>query len=148
MHKGFPGGSVVKKKNSPCQWRRGGFNLWVRKIPWRRKWQPTPVFCPGKSNGQRSLAGYGPWGHKKVGHNFTSKIKTNQAFCIPWSCSWHQLSCYVSLCALLDEPRVAKKRTKRLEGDVRSHRNCRHLYSLLAGKAAITQPLSWLMQQL
>ena len=32
--------------------------------PWRRKWQPTPVFLPGKSHGQRSLAGYSPWGHK------------------------------------------------------------------------------------
>ena len=34
---------------------------WARKIPWRRKWQPTPVFLPGKSHGQRRLAGYGPW---------------------------------------------------------------------------------------
>ena len=38
--------------------RRCGFNPWVGKIPWRRKWQPTPVFLPGKSHGQRSLAGY------------------------------------------------------------------------------------------
>ena len=38
---------------------------WVRKIPWRRKWQPTPVFLPGKSHDQRSLAGYSPWGHKE-----------------------------------------------------------------------------------
>ena len=38
----------------------------VGKIPWRRKWQPTPVFLPGKSHGQRSLAGYSPWG-KRVG---------------------------------------------------------------------------------
>ena len=36
------------------------FNPWVRKIPWRRKWQPTPVFLPGESHGQRSLAGYSP----------------------------------------------------------------------------------------
>ena len=35
----------------------------VRKIPWRRKWQPTPIFLPGKSHGQRSLAGYSSWGH-------------------------------------------------------------------------------------
>ena len=41
------------------------FNLWVRKIPWRRKWQPTPVFLPGKSHGQRSLVGYSPWGDKE-----------------------------------------------------------------------------------
>ena len=44
------------------------FDPWVRKTPWRRKWQPTPVFLPGKSHGQRSLAGYSPWGLKRVGH--------------------------------------------------------------------------------
>ena len=37
----------------------------VRKIPWNRKWQHPPVFLPGKSHGQRSLTGYGPWGHKE-----------------------------------------------------------------------------------
>ena len=37
-----------------------GLIPWVRKIPWRRKWQPTPVFLPEKSSGQRSLAGCGP----------------------------------------------------------------------------------------
>ena len=35
------------------------------RFPWRRKWQPTPVFLPGKSHGQESLAGYSPWGHKE-----------------------------------------------------------------------------------
>ena len=44
---------------------RPGFDPWVRKIPWRRKWQPTPVFLPGKSHGQRSLVGYSPWGRKE-----------------------------------------------------------------------------------
>ena len=39
---------------------------WVRKIPWRRTWQSTPVFLPGESHGQRSLAGYSPWGHKQL----------------------------------------------------------------------------------
>ena len=38
---------------------------WVGKIPWRRKWQPIPVFLPEKSHGQRSLAGYSPWGRKE-----------------------------------------------------------------------------------
>ena len=38
---------------------------WVGKIPWRRKWQPTPVFLPGELHGQRSLACYSPWGHKE-----------------------------------------------------------------------------------
>ena len=36
------------------------------KIFWKRKWQPTPVFLPGKSQGQRSLTGYSPWGHKEL----------------------------------------------------------------------------------
>ena len=45
--------------------RRRGFNLWVREIPWRRKWQPTPVFSPGESHGQRSLVGYSPRDRKE-----------------------------------------------------------------------------------
>ena len=45
------------------QCRRPRFNPWIRKILWRRKWQPTPVFLPGKSHGERSLMVYGPWGH-------------------------------------------------------------------------------------
>ena len=44
---------------------RHGFDSWVEKIPWRREWQPTPVFLPGESQGQRSLEGYDPWGHKE-----------------------------------------------------------------------------------
>ena len=40
-------------------------NAWVGKIPWRRKWLPTPVVLPGKSHGQRSLAGHSPWGHQE-----------------------------------------------------------------------------------
>ena len=43
---------------SACQCRKQRFNSWVRKIPWRRKWQPTPAFLPGKSHSQKSLAGY------------------------------------------------------------------------------------------
>ena len=43
---------------------RPGFDPSVRKIPWRRKWHPTPVLLPGKSHGWRSLVGYVPWGHK------------------------------------------------------------------------------------
>ena len=41
------------------------FDPWVGKIPWRRKWQPTPVFLPGESYGQRSMVGYSPWGRKE-----------------------------------------------------------------------------------
>ena len=45
---------------------RPGFDPWVRKIPWRRKWQPTPVLLPGKFLGWRSLQGYSPWGPKEL----------------------------------------------------------------------------------
>ena len=58
-------------KASACQCRRFNrcaFDLWVRKIPWSRKWQCNPVFLPGKSHGQRSLVGYSPWGHKSQIH--------------------------------------------------------------------------------
>ena len=47
------------------QCRRPGFDPWVRKIPWRRKWQNTPAFLPGKSHGQRNLEDYSPWGCKE-----------------------------------------------------------------------------------
>jgi len=60
-NKGFPGGSEVKV--SACG--RPGFNPWVGKIPWRRKWQPTPVFLPGESHGQRNLVGYSSWDCKE-----------------------------------------------------------------------------------
>ena len=62
---------VKKKKKNTCQCRRHkrclrhGFNLWVRKIPWRRARQRSPVFLPGESHGQRSLAGYSPQGHRE-----------------------------------------------------------------------------------
>ena len=47
----------------------GRLSLWVRKIPWRRKWQPSLEFFLGISHGQRSLAGYSPWSHKRVRHD-------------------------------------------------------------------------------
>ena len=45
----------------------------VGKIPWRRKWRPTPIFSPGKSHGQRNLVDYSPWIHKRVGHDLVTK---------------------------------------------------------------------------
>ena len=47
-------------------------------MPCRRKWQPTPVFLPGESLGQRSLASYGPWSHKEVGHDLAAKQQQEQ----------------------------------------------------------------------
>ena len=63
------------KMQSKISWLSSGWDFafqcrgprsdpWGRKIPWRMKWQPTIVFLPEKSHGQRSLAGYSPWGHK------------------------------------------------------------------------------------
>ena len=66
IYMGFPDGAVVK--NPPCQYRRRKryrFDSWVWKIPWSRKWQPTPVFLPGKSHGGMCLADYSLWGHKE-----------------------------------------------------------------------------------
>ena len=54
----------LSSKESICQFRRCRFDPRVGKIPWRRKWQPTPIFLPGKSHGQRSLKGYSPWDHR------------------------------------------------------------------------------------
>ena len=60
----FLGGASGEE--STCQCRRLGFDPWVQKIPWSRKWQPTLIFLPGKSHGQWSLAGYSPLGHREM----------------------------------------------------------------------------------
>ena len=57
--------------------KRHGFDPWVRKIPWRRKWQPTP----GKVHGQRSLVGYGPWGHKESDVTECAATRSHLWFC-------------------------------------------------------------------
>ena len=53
-------------KNPPAKQDMCGFDPWFGKIPWTRKWQPMPVFLPGKSHGQRSQAGYSPWLSKRI----------------------------------------------------------------------------------
>ena len=55
-------------KASVCSAGKHRFDPWVRKIPWSRKWQPTPVLLRGKSYGQRNLVGYSLWG-RRVGHD-------------------------------------------------------------------------------
>ena len=79
----FPGGSDSKES----AWNAGdlSFDPWVGKIPWRRAWQPTPVFLLGKSHGQRSLASYGPWGHKES--DTTEQLSTAQHSKPPWRAS-------------------------------------------------------------
>ena len=83
-------------KESACQCKRHGFNPWAKKMPWRRKWRPIPGFLPGKSQGQRSLAGYSPWGHKRVKHDSVTKqqpppslfttLSCLKLFCLPVYC--------------------------------------------------------------
>ena len=73
MSRGFPGGASGKEPACQCRRRkRCQFNPWARKIPWRRAWQPTPVFLPGRSHGQRSLEDYSPWGPKTVGQDWSN----------------------------------------------------------------------------
>ena len=60
---GLPG--WLRRRRICLQSGRLGFNPWVRRISWRGKWQATPVFLPGESHRQKSLAGYRPWGHKE-----------------------------------------------------------------------------------
>ena len=61
---GFPSSSGSNA--IPLQSRRPRIDSWVGKIPWIRKWQPTPVFVPGEFRGQMSLEGYSPWGRKEL----------------------------------------------------------------------------------
>ena len=64
---GFPGSSAGKESacNVEDMGSRPGFDPWVGKIPWRRAWQPSPVFLHAEFHGQRSLVGYSPQGHKE-----------------------------------------------------------------------------------
>ena len=64
-------------KECACQCRRHRFNPWIQKIPWRGKWQPTPVFMPRKSHGQWSLTGYGPRCHRRAGHDLAMEQQTS-----------------------------------------------------------------------
>ena len=64
---------VARWSRVTCQCRKYVLSPWVGRPPWRRKWQPTPVFLPGKSHGQGSLVGYSPWGLKRVRHDLVSK---------------------------------------------------------------------------
>jgi len=78
---GLPGGTSGKEPTCQCRrHKRPGFDIWVGKIPWRRAWQPTPVFLPGESYGQRSLAGYSPWGCREVRVSLMKSLKDYRIF--------------------------------------------------------------------
>ena len=66
---GFPDGSVVKNPPAMEEMQEMWVDPWMKKMPWRREWRPTPSMLPGKSHRQRSLAGDSPWGCKRVRHN-------------------------------------------------------------------------------
>ena len=70
-------------KKPACQCRRRGIDPWVGNILRRRKWQPTPVFLRGKSHGQRSLVGYSPRGHKRVGYHLKAKQQQSSMYTLP-----------------------------------------------------------------
>ena len=70
----FPGSASSREPACQCRSRkRHGFSPWFGKISWRRAWQPTPVFLPGESHGQRNLMGYSLWGRKRVRHDLGTK---------------------------------------------------------------------------
>ena len=81
-------------KESACSCERLGINPWIRKMPWRRKWQPTPVFLPGELHGQKSLAGYSPWTCKE---SDTSEWLTHIYFAFQWNTDRLQNSPFKSL---------------------------------------------------
>ena len=76
----FPDGSVVKNLPAVQEmwvWSLGGED------PWRREWQPTPVFLPGDSHRWKNVVGYGPWGYKRVGHNLETRQQQMVGWCHP-----------------------------------------------------------------
>ena len=96
-------------KESACQCRKSRFDCWVREIPRRRKWQPTPVILPEKSHGQRNLVDYSPWGHKEsdtTKHTYTCVsmclvgsiqnffFKSNQSPYVFFFFFWHKMEAY------------------------------------------------------
>ena len=93
---GFPW--WLSGKEPICQCRRCRFDPWIRKISWRRKWQPTSVFLPGKSHIQRSLVGYSQWGVKRVRHDLATQQQqqqpqhlTPQLLTIYWAPTMHRV---------------------------------------------------------
>ena len=88
-------------KEAACQCprhKRHRFDPWVRKTPWIRKWQPTPVYLPGQSHGRRSLVGYSLWCHKEL--NMTEWLSIHS--CCLYIPEW--VSEVTQLCPTLCDP--------------------------------------------
>ena len=110
LERGIWGEHRMQRDSLAAQWerlclqcRRHEFNPWVRKIPWRRKWQPTPVFLPGESHGQRSLAGYSPWGRTWVRLDLATKQQQYRTGTMPGHRQVKYHEEYGSVCALVSE---------------------------------------------
>ena len=96
----------LRKDRICLQCRRCRFYPWVRKIPWRRERQPTPVFLSGKSQGPRSLSGYSPWGRKELDiterltHPHVSQMcpETGNT-CYNLTCFFHLTSTSLPICS-------------------------------------------------
>ena len=84
---GFPGGSHSKRIRLQCG--RPGFNSWVEKIPWRRAWQPTPVFLPGEPPWKEEPYGLQFTGSQRVRHNWATKY--TQMIWLEWNSTWKSL---------------------------------------------------------
>ena len=82
-------------KESACQCRRCRFDPWVGMIPWRRKWQLTPVFLPGKYHGERSLAGSSPWGCKES--DTTEQLNNNNNSALKQTNKQNSCSCICNM---------------------------------------------------
>ena len=88
-------GTSGKEFTWQCRCKRPRFSPWVRKIPWKMKWQPTPVFLPGKAHGQRSQMGYSPWVTK-------SRSPCSWAHTHTHTCVFLVVQLYSSLCDPMD----------------------------------------------
>ena len=98
--RGIPGGSDSKKICLQC--RRPRFHPWVGKIPWRREWQPTPVFFPGEWHGQRSLAGYSQWSHQES--DMTEQLSLTFSYKLKGSRFWLHLEGDSLMVGVSDNP--------------------------------------------
>ena len=117
---GFQASQVAQGQESSCQCRRHRFNPWVRKISWRRKWQPDPAFFPGESHGQRNLVGNNPWGRKELDTTQQLNNNNNSGFPEPdpnseldtanrvWGTEWWEM-------------RLENGRWRRLEGKAKEN---------------------------
>ena len=92
----------LKIANLTCRrCKRHRFNPWVRKIPWRREWQPTPVCLPRNFHAERSLAGCSPWGRKEsdaTEHTSEASVASVLGAGLPWGLSGKESACQCRRC--------------------------------------------------